>query len=274
MFRPVSSQVPNVPVATFSFTLSSVRPRKASSQSWIVPAPLVARCVIEPRSSNAFTIRCAPFLIRCAPYINTTAASRRRAAEIVFAQSWIALEISGGHGGGDWAGSTRIFSIALRLRRSASGRTLTRFKSSGARKELMPAKFYREEASGARGRCRGNIQRPTPKARCHALQCWRLNVECFRFEKSLRLARLRQTIGDEIPVHHVPPRRDVIRALVLILQVIRVLPHIDPEQRLTAERQRGVLIGRGFDFQTARHRRGAVIHEPGPAAAELDRKDV
>ena len=48
MLRPVSSQVPNVPVATFARTLSVERPSQAYSQSWIVPAPLVARCVSQP----------------------------------------------------------------------------------------------------------------------------------------------------------------------------------------------------------------------------------
>ena len=48
MLRPVSSQVPKVPVATFSSTLSVERPSQAYSQSWIVPAPFVARWVIQP----------------------------------------------------------------------------------------------------------------------------------------------------------------------------------------------------------------------------------
>ena len=34
-----------------------------------------------------------------------------------------------------------------------------------------------------------------------------------------------------VPVHDVPPRRDVVGALVLILQVVRVLPDVEPEDR-------------------------------------------
>jgi len=50
IFLPVSSHVPKVPVATFSCTLSVDQPWKANSQSWIAPAPFVARWVIQPRS--------------------------------------------------------------------------------------------------------------------------------------------------------------------------------------------------------------------------------
>merc|ERR1719382_738409 len=34
---------------------------------------------------------------------------------------------------------------------------------------------------------------------------------------------------DLIPVHHVPPRLDVIRAPILVLEVIRMLPDIDAQ---------------------------------------------
>jgi hypothetical protein len=43
MFVAVSCHVPNVPAATFISTLSVEAPYQAYSQSWIVPAPLVAR---------------------------------------------------------------------------------------------------------------------------------------------------------------------------------------------------------------------------------------
>ncbi len=67
MLRPVSSQVPNVPVATLSRTLSVERPSQAYSQSWIVPAPLVARWVIQPRSIIRSRMRAAPLRSRWAP---------------------------------------------------------------------------------------------------------------------------------------------------------------------------------------------------------------
>ena len=60
ILRPVSSQVPKRPVATPSRTLSVDRPSQAYSQSWIVPAPLVARCVSQPSASSASTIKAAP----------------------------------------------------------------------------------------------------------------------------------------------------------------------------------------------------------------------
>ena len=67
MLRPVSSQVPNVPVATFARTLSVERPSQAYSQSWIVPAPLVARCVSQPRAIIRSRIRAVPLRSRWAP---------------------------------------------------------------------------------------------------------------------------------------------------------------------------------------------------------------
>jgi hypothetical protein len=64
MLRPVSSQVPKDPVATLSSTLSHDAPSQANSQSWIDPAPFVARCVIQPRSIISVTIRAAPLRSR------------------------------------------------------------------------------------------------------------------------------------------------------------------------------------------------------------------
>ena len=48
MLPAVSSQVPNVPSATFISHALRRAPNQANSQSWIVPAPLVARCVSQP----------------------------------------------------------------------------------------------------------------------------------------------------------------------------------------------------------------------------------
>ena len=67
MLVAVSFQVPNVPLATFISTLSVEPPNQAYSQSWIVPAPFVARCVIQPRAIIRSRIRAAPFRNRCAP---------------------------------------------------------------------------------------------------------------------------------------------------------------------------------------------------------------
>src|SRR5215211_1073151 len=66
------------------------------------------------------------------------------------------------------------------------------------------------------------------------------------------IARLRSVVlGDRVPVHDVPPRLEVIGPAVLVLQVIRVLPHIDAKDRSIAVHQRTVLIWRGDYFEAA-----------------------
>ena len=67
MLVAVSCQVPKVPVATFSRTLSVEAPSQAYSQSWIVPAPLVARWVNHPRGHHPLEILAAPLRSRWAP---------------------------------------------------------------------------------------------------------------------------------------------------------------------------------------------------------------
>src|SRR5437016_567276 len=42
----------------------------------------------------------------------------------------------------------------------------------------------------------------------------------------------REVLRDLAPVHDVPPRLDVVRADILVLQVVRVLPHVQPQDRL------------------------------------------
>src|SRR5215212_1169107 len=49
-----------------------------------------------------------------------------------------------------------------------------------------------------------------------------------------------------IPVDHVPPRLYVLRPPVLVLQVIGVLPHIQPHYRRLALHQRRVLVWSGL----------------------------
>ncbi len=63
----VSCQVPKVPLATFISTLSVLAPNHAYSQSWMVPAPLVARWVTQPRAIMRSRISAAPLRSRCAP---------------------------------------------------------------------------------------------------------------------------------------------------------------------------------------------------------------
>ena len=67
MFVAVSCQVPKVPLATFISTLSVEAPNQAYSQSWMVPAPLVARCVSQPRPIIRSRMRAVPLRRRWAP---------------------------------------------------------------------------------------------------------------------------------------------------------------------------------------------------------------
>src|SRR5439155_24035447 len=65
------------------------------------------------------------------------------------------------------------------------------------------------------------------------------------------------------PVHYVPPRRDVVQPPVLILEVVGVLPHVEPEHRDLPIHERAVLVRRTRDLElTARD------GEPRPAASE------
>src|SRR5262249_7565716 len=88
-----------------------------------------------------------------------------------------------------------------------------------------------------------------------------------RLNGLLAAARLRQAIGDGLPVDDAPPGIDVVRPLVLVLQVVGVLPHVDAEDRCVALHQRAVLVRGAVDLQGL-----AVPREPGPTAAEAARR--
>src|SRR5256884_5205724 len=77
--------------------------------------------------------------------------------------------------------------------------------------------------------------------------------------------RLLVALGDGLPVDGVEPGRDVVRALVLVLEVVRVLPHVHAEDRGHALHVRAVLVGVALDRQLA----ARVGDEPSPAAPEL-----
>src|SRR5690606_12864627 len=70
------------------------------------------------------------------------------------------------------------------------------------------------------------------------------------------------------PVDHLEESRDVVRAAVLVLQVVRVLPHVQAQDRGVARanvlHQRVVLVGSVFHQELA----VGVDDQPGPAAAE------
>src|SRR5205807_9032280 len=69
---------------------------------------------------------------------------------------------------------------------------------------------------------------------------------------------------DLVPVDRVPPRVDVIRAAVLVLEIVGVLPHVEADDRELAFHQRAVLVGGRDDVDLAR----LVLYQPRPARAE------
>src|SRR5260370_30318900 len=56
---------------------------------------------------------------------------------------------------------------------------------------------------------------------------------------------------DSLPVQGVEPGRDIVRALVLILQVVRVLPDVDAEDGPHVLHVRAVLVRVGLDRKLA-----------------------
>src|SRR5438132_8222188 len=72
-----------------------------------------------------------------------------------------------------------------------------------------------------------------------------------------------ESLVDLRPVDDVPPRGDVIGPAVLVLQIVRMFPHVDPKYDLLAFHQRAVLVGAAFD-------RGlpTLIEHPRPPAAQ------
>src|SRR5690606_17360725 len=69
---------------------------------------------------------------------------------------------------------------------------------------------------------------------------------------------------DEVPVHQVPERLDVLRPRVAVVDVVRVFPHI-------AGQQRGVLAGHRVDRVGGAgqgQRTVLALHQPGPAGTE------
>src|SRR3954454_13638754 len=79
-------------------------------------------------------------------------------------------------------------------------------------------------------------------------------------------ARLLEAPAHLVPVHDVPPRLQVVRALVLVLEVVGVLPDVDAEEWRLPGGDRRVLVGRARDLEAAAR---PVVDEPGPAASEL-----
>ena len=80
--RPVSSAMPNRPGPSASSTSSEVEPDRASSKSWITPAPFVAMADTNPRSIRSMTTGESPVLSTCAPRPQMMPCPPSRAARI------------------------------------------------------------------------------------------------------------------------------------------------------------------------------------------------
>ena len=78
-----------------------------------------------------------------------------------------------------------------------------------------------------------------------------------------RSSSLLQSALNSLPVNHIPNRTEILRLAVLILQVIRMLPSIDTQQRRELAYDR-VLVGICTDQDLTSF---VVFDEPGPAAA-------
>jgi hypothetical protein len=60
-----------------------------------------------------------------------------------------------------------------------------------------------------------------------------------------------QPLLDRLPINHVPDRREVLRLPVLVLQVVRMLPRINTQERRELPHDR-VLVGVRPDLDLAR----------------------
>src|SRR4051794_9934039 len=79
----------------------------------------------------------------------------------------------------------------------------------------------------------------------------------------VELPRGAEAARDLRPVHDVPPGVDVVRTLVLVLEVVGVLPDVHAEKWDLPVADRRVLVRGARDLHP-----GAVVDQPGPAAAE------
>src|SRR3954464_9355061 len=91
------------------------------------------------------------------------------------------------------------------------------------------------------------------------------SCSCFLLSASAlrRRSALSEPLLHLFPVDDVPPRGDVVGPAILVLQVVRVLPHVDPHDRLLPFHQRIVLVWRAGDREFA-----AVVDQPRPARSE------
>src|ERR1017187_2553918 len=72
-----------------------------------------------------------------------------------------------------------------------------------------------------------------------------------------------KAVLDFLPVHHVPPGRQIVGTAVLILQIVGVLPYVAAEHDVLAFHDGAVLVRRGSNLHARRR-----LQQPGPAGAE------
>src|SRR5258707_6316134 len=75
---------------------------------------------------------------------------------------------------------------------------------------------------------------------------------------------LLESLIDFVPIHNVPPSRQIIRTPVLIIQIVGVLPDIISHNGMMSIHDGIVLISGGSDFQFS----GLAAYEPYPSAAK------
>src|SRR5205085_2975698 len=128
----------------------------------------------------------------------------------------------------------------------------------GARDRRRRADYRGPPAVVAAGTRAGRSRAPSP---CDPYAAKPLS-DCAA---ELAPARLRELPVGCVPVDDVPPGREIVGALVLVLEVVRVLPDVDAEDRHVVEglQDRAVLVRRRVDGEA-----GAVPDEPRPAGAE------
>lgn len=70
--------------------------------------------------------------------------------------------------------------------------------------------------------------------------------------------------GYLVPVNHIPDRRQIVGAAVLVFEVVGVLPHVNAQEGGVAFHQGRVLVGGAVDVQFAVF----VLDQPAPARAK------
>ncbi len=165
-----------------------------------------------------------------APSSSSTSCSRRSTATTRPASSVVRDETA--------AAEARAW---LAENEDATAMTPERHRGAWRRRGGRAARSTRR--SPRRRRAASPAQRSTQRPRRAAGRMYFAGEPHARPRQDGSAARAANAVGDLGPVDDVPPRVDVVRAPVLVLQVVGVLPHVDAEQRRLAVAERVVLVG-------------------------------